>query len=283
MGITGRVTTARKWEKSSREGFLVTIKVAERSVVDLPGQYLVGKEADRRDKEPWECLEALEGVRDSLQVRQWRGRRHKVLPDTTFTRDNQLGGFACGYVELQRHTSDFPTGTGEPSGLAALPRTNIPALPEHYDDSILVWNYKCLGRGAPSAAEKKEVKEVKEVTYSPPGTAANIPEEVTGFKEFMPNEAGYVELRRLLDYLREQIRLESVLRPSSQTEQESDGVLLLSRNLEIPARFQPGTLRGEFKHPYRPRQRVDETGCHISLPKANASIRLIIAECANAR
>ncbi|KAI0887436.1 P-loop containing nucleoside triphosphate hydrolase protein [Annulohypoxylon maeteangense] len=29
-------------------------------------------------------------------------------------------------------------------------------------------------------------------------------DEVTGFKEFMPNEAGYVELRRLFDYLREQ-------------------------------------------------------------------------------
>lgn len=29
-------------------------------------------------------------------------------------------------------------------------------------------------------------------------------DEVTGFKEFMPNEAGYVELCRLFDYLREQ-------------------------------------------------------------------------------
>ncbi|KAI1333790.1 P-loop containing nucleoside triphosphate hydrolase protein [Xylariaceae sp. FL0016] len=29
-------------------------------------------------------------------------------------------------------------------------------------------------------------------------------DEVTGFKEFFPNEAGYVELRRLFDYLREQ-------------------------------------------------------------------------------
>ncbi|KAI1417807.1 P-loop containing nucleoside triphosphate hydrolase protein [Hypoxylon sp. FL1857] len=29
-------------------------------------------------------------------------------------------------------------------------------------------------------------------------------DEVTGFKEFMPSEAGYVELRRLFDYLREQ-------------------------------------------------------------------------------
>ncbi|KAL7626238.1 hypothetical protein AAE478_003008 [Parahypoxylon ruwenzoriense] len=29
-------------------------------------------------------------------------------------------------------------------------------------------------------------------------------DEITGFREFMPNEAGYVELRRLFDYLREQ-------------------------------------------------------------------------------
>ncbi|KAI1393517.1 P-loop containing nucleoside triphosphate hydrolase protein [Hypoxylon trugodes] len=29
-------------------------------------------------------------------------------------------------------------------------------------------------------------------------------DEVTGFKKFMPNEAGYIELRRLFDYLREQ-------------------------------------------------------------------------------
>ncbi|KAI2630912.1 hypothetical protein GGR54DRAFT_176298 [Hypoxylon sp. NC1633] len=29
-------------------------------------------------------------------------------------------------------------------------------------------------------------------------------DEVTGFKQFMPNEAGYIELRRLFDYLREQ-------------------------------------------------------------------------------
>ncbi|KAI1450771.1 P-loop containing nucleoside triphosphate hydrolase protein [Annulohypoxylon stygium] len=51
-------------------------------------------------------------------------------------------------------------------------------------------------------------------------------DEVTGFKEFMPNEAGYVELRRLFDYLREQKMVGPCM--AGQSNGKSDGEITIT-------------------------------------------------------
>ncbi|KAI0902222.1 hypothetical protein F4806DRAFT_446147 [Annulohypoxylon nitens] len=51
-------------------------------------------------------------------------------------------------------------------------------------------------------------------------------DEVTGFKEFTPNEAGYVELRRLFDYLREQKMVGPCM--AGQSNGKSDGEITIT-------------------------------------------------------